>query len=227
MNGGLRAGVALVVILSVACGGRTPAADRPAPTTIPSSGNGSGVVTTAPVLQPAEAQPMSTAIARLPAIAAVTSGRGDDASLEVGIWFTSDPFAAGDARVLVGADTDESFPGVGDPVGHLDGWAEITSAGVTLFEEGAVVAAEALGTLDEWMSWTGPGPVVWVYFFRNVPPRAGTIWVVLEVDGEIVAGGAAGAPFGTGCSYRSAGVDLGPVAGDVPDLGAPCRYPLG
>ncbi|MEE9299090.1 MAG: hypothetical protein V3V29_08655 [Acidimicrobiia bacterium] len=223
MSRGIRAGVALVVTLAVACGGTAPEVGGAATTTNPAP----ETAATAPTPQPAEAPSTSTSVVRLPAIAAVTSGRGDDGSLEVGIWFTSDPFAAGDARVLVGADTDESFPGVGDPVGHLDGWVEITSGGVALFDDGAVVADDALGNLSEWLSWTGPGPVVWVYFFGNVPPRAGTIWVVLEVDGEIVAGGAAGAPFDTGCSYRSAGVDLGPVSGDVPDPGAPCRYPLG
>ncbi|MEE8497093.1 MAG: hypothetical protein V3S62_01010 [Acidimicrobiia bacterium] len=168
-----------------------------------------------------------TPVASVPAIAALTSGRGDDGSLEIGIWFSSNPFGRDDVRLLVGTDSDGSFPGVGSPVPHIDGWVEVADAGVSVVDGGITIAADATGGLDDWLSWTGPGPVVWVYFLGNVPVRAGTVWVVLEVDGSILTGGIAGAPFGDGCSFHTAGVQLGSVPGDVPDFGTPCRYPLG
>jgi len=162
-----------------------------------------------------------------PGIAALTSGRGDDGSLEIGVWFSSSPFGAAEARLIVGMDSDESYPGLGDPIPHIDGWAEIAGDGVSVLDNGTVVADETTGDPNEWLSWSGAGRVVSVYFIQNVPVRAGTVWVVLEVDGELVAAGVAGAPFGQGCSFHSAGVDLGQVPGDVPDFGVPCRYPLG
>ncbi len=168
-----------------------------------------------------------TTVASVPAIAALTSGRGDDGSLEIGIWFSSNPFEEDDVRLLVGTDSDGSFPGVGSPVPHIDGWVEVADAGVSVVDGGTTIAADTTGGLDDWLSWTGPGPVVWVYFLGNVPVRAGTVWVVLEVGGSILTGGIAGAPFGDGCSFHAAGVQIGSVPGDVPDFGTPCRYPLG
>ncbi len=162
-----------------------------------------------------------------PGIAALTSGRGDDGSLEIGVWFNSNPFEDDTARLLVGTDADGSYPGTGDPVPHIDGWAELADGAVSLLDGGNAIADETTGDLDDWLSWTGPGQLVWVYFIGNVPVRAGTVWIALEIDGEVAAAGVAGAPFGDGCSYHSAGMDLGPLRGDVPDFGAPCRYPLG
>ena len=190
--------------------------------------NAGGETTTTPVGSATTAAPTPpTAAASAPAIAALTSGRGDDGSLEIGIWFSSSPFGEDDVRLLVGTDSDGSFPGTGDPVPHIDGWAEVADAGVSVVDGGTTIAADATGGLDDWLSWTGPGPVVWVYFLGNVPVRAGTVWVVLEIDGAVVVGGVAGAPFGDGCSFHAAGIDLGSVPGDVPDFGTPCRYPLG
>lgn len=225
--------MALVVVLAltaVACGGE--AAVAPAPTTSPDS----PAATTPPETgqtTPAETSPAETTsppappIPGPPSIAALTSGRGDDGSLEIGIWFAADPFADGAARLLVGTDADGSYPGVGDPRPHIDGWAEITDTAVSLIDDGATVVDTAGGGLDDWFSWTGPDRVIWVYFLGNVPVRAGTVWVALEVDGEVVAAGIAGAPMGDGCSFHTAGVEVGSVPGDVPDFGVPCRYPLG
>lgn len=222
-------GTLVMTVLLAACGGSASDGDPTAatvtaevapPATAPAAAS-TAPAAEAPIAEPAAPAPES------PAVAALSSGRGDDGSLEVGIWFTTDPFVAGDARVLVGADSDGSFPGSGDPVPHLDGWVEITSDGVALFDNGVIVADDTQGDLGEWLAWTGPSAAGFVYFFGNVPTRAGTIWIVIEIDGKIAPGGVAGAPFGTACSYRSAGVEIGPVASDVPDPGVPCRYPLG
>ncbi len=226
-------GVLLVALVAAACGGSVPASDE-----TPRTDAATISVTTSPPgpasseEAPATTAPPPTAAApspeaETPAVAALSSGRGDDGSLEVGIWFTSNPFAGGDARVLVGVDSDDSFPGAGSPIDHIDGWAEIRSDQVTLFDAGVIVAGDDQGDLGEWLSWTGPGRSGFVYFFGNVPVRAGTVWVIVEVDGEIASGAVAGTPFGTGCSFRGAGVDLGNGASDAPDPGAPCRYPLG
>jgi hypothetical protein len=169
----------------------------------------------------------SSPVAGPPSVAALTSGRGDDGSLEIGIWFAADPFRDGGARLLVGTDSDESYPGTGDPRPHIDGWVEITDADMVLIDDGVTVVHNATGEISEWISWTGPDRVIWIYFIGNVPVRAGTVWVALQVDGDVVTAGIAGAPFGSGCSFRAAGVDIAPVGGDVPDFGAPCRYPLG
>jgi len=212
----------LSALVLAACGG---GADEAAVDTTPeTSTTTSSVPTTAPATAPPTTSTAPTTLGA-PAVAALSSGRGDDGSLEVGVWFSSDPFEAGDVRLIVGTDSDGSFPGVGDPVPHIDGWAEVTEGDITILEGGTPVADDA--TVNEWLSWTGPGHVVWVYFIQTVPVRAGTVWVVLEFDGEAGTGGVAGAPFGEGCSFHSAGVDLGQVPGDVPDFGTPCRYPLG
>jgi hypothetical protein len=166
----------------------------------------------------------SSVAAVAPGVAALSSGRGDDGSLEVGVWFASDPFATGDVRLLIGTDADDSYPGTGDPRTHIDGWVEITEE-IGLFDAGSMVATgEDVSSL---FSWTGPNRQAWFYFIGNVPTRAGTVWVVVEVDGALVTGGVAGAPFDVACSYQSAGVDFGPVPSDLPDYGTPCRYPLG
>ena len=47
--------------------------------------------------------------------------------------------------------------------------------------------------------------------------------MIVEVDGERVPFGTAGAPFATVCSYHSAG--LGIDASGIPDAGSACRYP--
>jgi hypothetical protein len=155
----------------------------------------------------------------------MSSGRGDDGSLEVGVWFGSDPFASGSARIRIGTDADDSYPGVGNPLPHIDAWAELSIDGVTLIDAGAVVADQGSGDIADWVSWTGPGRSMFVYFLQTVPVRAGTVWVILDIDGTQPVGGMASAPLAERCSYQSAGIDLGPVPGDVPDFGTPCRYP--
>ncbi len=230
----LLVGVAVLVLVGAACGddavGESAVEQSPVETSQPVAADpdeGSETTTT-PVGSSTTAVPTPpTTAGSFPAIAALTSGRGDDGSLEIGIWFSSNPFRRDDVRLLVGTDSDGSFPGVGNPVPHIDGWLEVADAGVSVVDGGTTIAAEATGGLDDWLSWTGPGPVVWVYFLGNVPVRAGTVWVVLEVGGSILTGGIAGAPFGDGCSFHTAGVQLGAVPGDVPDFGAPCRYPFG
>jgi len=131
-------------------------------------------------------------------------------------------------RLMIGTDSDDSFPGVGDPLLHLDGWIEISASDLVLMNGATIVGTESDGGLTELFSWTGPGPVIWAYFFGNVPVRAGTVWVALEIAGEIVPLGLAGTNLGDGCSYQAAGVVVDvPVPGDVPDFGAACRYPVG
>lgn len=183
--------------------------------TLPAADSDAAAATTAPTT--------TTGIA--PGVAALTSGRGDDGSLEVGIWFNSDPFAAGLLRLRVGTDSDDSYPGVGDPEPHIDAWAEVSAEGVVLSDGGTVVADDLGGGLGEWLTWTGPGRTVWFYFIGNVPVRAGSVWVVAEINGAAGVGSIAGAPMGEGCSYHGSGIDLGDVPGDVPQPGSPCRYP--
>ena len=226
--------VTALVLVGAACGdgavGGSAIEPSSVETSVPAAAdpNAGGEATTTAVgsSTTAVSTPPPTAVSA-PAVAALTSGRGDDGSFEIGIWFSSNPFGEGDVRLLIGTDSDGSYPGVGNPVPHIDGWAEVTNSGISVVDGGTTIAADATGGLDDWLSWTGPGEVVRVYFLGNVPVRAGTVWVVLEVDGSIVTGGIAGAPFGDGCSFHDAGIDFGSVPGDVPDFGTPCRYPLG
>jgi len=226
----LRAGLVLLALGAAACGsgdGDEAAADPiPAETSVTSGTSPSRSDSTTSSAATTSTLPAAP-VGSPPGIAALTSGRGDDGSLEIGIWFSSSPFDAGDVRLIVGMDSDGSYPGLGDPIPYIDGWTEIAGDGVSVLDGGTVVADETTGDLNEWLSWSGPGRVVWVYFIQNVPVRAGTVWVALEIDGELVAAGVAGAPFGEGCSFHSAGVDPGQVPGDVSDFGVPCRYPLG
>jgi len=226
----LKGALTVLVLVGAACGGagesesvaEQSSVETSQPAAEPTAG---GETTTTPVGSSTTVVP--TAAASAPAIAALTSGRGDDGSLEIGIWFSSDPFGGDGVRLLVGTDSDGSFPGVGNPVPHIDGWFEFADAGVSLVDGETTIATDGTGGLDDWLSWTGPSPVVWVYFLGNVPVRAGTVWVVLEVGGSLMTGGVAGAPFGDGCSFHTAGIQLGSVPGDVPDFGVPCRYPMG
>jgi hypothetical protein len=223
--------VVLLVLLGLLAAGCGAGSAGPESDTAPGEGTAATADTAAAGEQAASSLPPSDAAATTtrppapPAVAALTSGRGDDGSLEVGVWFTVDPFTAGTTVIRVGTDADDSFPGVGDPLPHVEAWAEVTSSGVSLHDGAAEVASAAAGDLADWLSWTGSGPTQWFYFIQNVPVRAGTVWIV--VDGGSGPGQVAGAPFGTGCSYHGAGVDLGPVPGGVPQPGTPCRYPAG
>jgi hypothetical protein len=168
--------------------------------------------------------PTTTTAAAMPGIAAMTSGRGDDGSLEVGVWLAEYP-TTGDVSISVGTDSDDSYPGVGDPVPHIDGWLDIRPTGLSLFDGGVAVSDDTASDFSGWVSWTGPGRIFWVYFLQTVPVRAGTMWIVVEVDGVTSTGMAAAAPVGEGCSYHGSGIDLGSVPGDVPQMAGPCRYP--
>jgi hypothetical protein len=212
------AGMVAVVVLASCSGSESPptVVTAPAPdTSAAASAFESPDTTAAPIPQ------------GIPGVAALISGRGDDGSLEVGIWFGSNPFTAASTRIRVGTDSDDSYPGVGDPVPHMDGWLDIDSDGMALIDGGTLVADSTTGGLDTLVSWTGPGETQWVYFIGTVPVRAGTVWVVVEVDGSTPVGGVAGAPLGAPCSYHAAGIDLGAVPGDTPNPGTPCRYPTG
>lgn len=215
----------VVAVLVGACGGgEVTISTGAAPTTAADSSvtqPGSSSTTAAVQTVPTTEAPAAS----FPSVAALTSGRGDDGSLEVGVWFVVDPFELEGVRVRVGTDDDDSYPGVGDPVPHIDAWSEADGSALTLVEGDDVVASTATG-LDDWLTWTGPGRTVWWYFLGNVPVRAGTVWVIVDVAGDSPPGAIAGAPLGTGCSYHDAGIDIGPVPADVPRHGA-CRYPGG
>lgn len=214
-----RLGAVLFLTLVVsACGGDAGSSTTTTTTPAPASTSSTSPPTSV-------ATPQETVAPAPPAVVSLTSGRGDDDSLEVGVWFASDPFSFGDHRVVVGVDADESFPGTGDPLPHLDGLLEITPDGATMFEGSTVIGSGSdLGPL---VSWGYAEGVLRVFFIGTVPPKAGTVWVIVETGGVVVTGGAAGTPFGTACSYHDAGLGLPPVGGDVPDPGTPCRYPLG
>jgi len=209
-----RLAFAALMVIGAACGGADGSRDtavEAAPTT------GAAVVgaTTTTIDAPATTAPASS-----PGVAAISTGRGDDGSLEVGVWFAADPFELG-AQVRVGTDADDSYPGVGDPVPHIDAWADVDGSDAVLVDAGETVARG--DELNQWMSWTGAGRTVRFFFFETVPVRAGTLWVVVSgVDG---VGLAAGVDVGEGCSHHGTGVDLGAVPSDVPQQSMPCRYP--
>jgi hypothetical protein len=214
----------LMVLLVAACGGAaSDGADSSAEAPEATVAQPSETTATTGAAE-SELTTTTSAVVVAPGVAALTSGRGDDGSLEVGVWFAADPFEAGDVRLLIGTDSDESYPGTGDPRTHLDGWIEIAD-GIGLFDAGTAVATG--DDLSALFSWTGPSRQAWFYFIGNIPVRAGTVWVIVEVDGSSVTGGVAGTPLGVSCSYQAAGVDFGPAPTDLPDNGAPCRYPLG
>ena len=201
--------------------------DSPLPTAAVETDSATSLATADSTSTSTVAPTTTTGVTGPPSVVALTSGRGDDGSLEIGIWFATDPFRDTSALLLVGTDADGSYPGTGDPRPHIDGWAEITDSGVVVVDDGVAIVDNVTGEASDWISWTGPDRVTWIYFLGNVPVRGGTVWVALEVDGDVVPAGLAGAPFGSGCSYRAAGVDVDPAGGNIPDFGAPCRYPLG
>ena len=201
--------VALALIVT-ACGGGDAATT---PTTIP-------VTTTA-------ATTSTNAAASMPSVLAIVSGRGDDGSLEVSVWFDTAPFAAG-ATLIVGFDADDSYTGVGDVLPHLDGFAMFTptSSGVdlTVNAEGEVVAGPGLGVTDRWVSWGSEGDILRIFFVRDVATRAGTVWVLARVDDTASALGVAGVPLGESCSHAGSGVAVVEPPAGVPDAGRTCTY---
>lgn len=211
-----RSAVAGLLLALAACGGGEAA-------TAPTTGSSS----TAPPTTSLGAASTTTTVTTAPSapsVLALSSGRGDDASFEVAVWFGADPFAADDFRVVVGADVDDDHPGIGDPFPYLDGHLELTSDGAAL-AVGTDVLASGDG-LRDLVSWVWSDGVLRVYFIDTTPARGGTTWVLVEIDGESVIAGTAGAPFGTSCSYHGSGLDLSDTIG-IPNAGSPCRYPSG
>lgn len=158
---------------------------------------------------------------------AVVTGRGDDGSVEITVWFSSEPVAE-DVPLIVGIDSDDSYPGTGDVRSHLDGHAEF-SAGpggveVTLVSEGEVVAAPGVGFTESWLSWVAQDEVLRLFFVQDLTTRSGSVWVVSGNQGETSLG-TAGVPFGESCSYRGSGVSVEEPPGGVPDAPRTCRYP--
>lgn len=211
----MRRAVAGLVLLVAACGGGDTAPTTVLPSSeAPASSSASTDATTTTTT-------VASTTAAAPAVLSLSSGRGDDDTFEVTIWFAADPFAADDYRVVVGADVDLAYPGVGDPFTFLNGHLELTPNGAALMLADEVLAEG--DAINELVSWGLSENVLRVFFIETTPARGGTTWVIVENDGERVEFGTAGAPFGTACSYHSAGLDLG-VSG-VPDAGTACRYP--
>jgi hypothetical protein len=161
----------------------------------------------------------TTVAATAPAmVLAVLSGRGDDGSFEVAVYFAHAP---GDERIVVGIDADDSYRGSGDPSGDLEGWVEFGDL-IVVGSEGAVVAGGSGPSVGEWMSWGVEGTTLRLFLIRDVAPVAGTLWVVVG-DGS-APGSIAGVVTGEGCSARGSDLPV-VVIGDFPDPGVPCRYP--
>lgn len=191
---------------------------------------GGGEATTTPATVPVTtttATTSTTVPASLPSVLAIVSGRGDDGSLEITIWFDTDPFAAG-ARLIVGIDADDSYPGVGEVLAHLDGYALFvpTAGGVdlTVSSDGEVVAGPGLGVTDQWVSWASQGEVIRIFIVRDVATRAGSVWVMASVGDEESALGIAGVPLGESCSHAGSGVLVTEPPEGVPDTGRTCAY---
>lgn len=209
--------VAGMSIVLASCGGG--AAIEPGPTT-----------TAAPVTSSAMTSPTTSASTgpatpapRRPAVVAIVSGRGDDGSLEIGVWFSDDPMDLPDYRLIVGVDSDDSYD-TGSPEEALDGFLELVPQGATLFADGEEVATGSGGSIAESVSWTTAGRMLRVFFIGDLPDRSGTVWVLAETGGGFAPGAIAAVEFGGGCSARGSRLSL-QVAGDVPDPGATCGYP--
>lgn len=178
---------------------------------------------------PTSAAPVTTALAATttefavePSVMALSTGRGDDGSMEIVAWLGADPFA-GDHRIVVGTDADDSFPGVGDPAPHLDAFAEM-DGGVARMVDGPETVASGAAA-QEWVSWGWSEGVLRVFFIQASPARSGTVWLIVEPPDGAVVGGTAGVPFGESCSYHGSGIPI--EASGIPDEGSPCRYPMG
>lgn len=203
-------GLGLGALLALAaCGGSAPAdssaATSVATTPVPSS------TTTTPDAATAPLPP--------PAVLAILSGRGDDGTFEVTVYFDRAPI---DTRIVVGIDADDSYAGSGDPGPELEGWVELAGL-IVVGSDGEVVAGGSGPSVGDWMSWGLDGSTLRIYFIRDLAPVAGTLWVVVG-DGT-GPGAVAGVLAGEGCSIRGSGPDDTAVIGNFPDPGVPCRYP--
>jgi len=160
------------------------------------------------------------------AVLAVVSGRGDDGSVEIAVWFDRDPLLTG-STLIVGFDSDDSYPGTGDVRPHLDGYALLTvgsAVDVTLVSEGEVVAAPGVGVAESWLSWAAQGEVFRAFFVRDLTTRSGSVWVLAARGDASSPLGVAGVPFGESCSYRGSGVPADEPPGGIPDAERTCLY---
>lgn len=196
--------------LVAACGGGSASEGTPLTSGPTASVHQTVASTTAP---PAPTEPSG------PVVLALSTGRGDDGSMEVVAWLGSDPFIVG-TRLVVGTDSDDSYPGTGDPEPHLDGRLEVHDGSAVLFDGEGVVAEDE--GLSELVSWAYSGGVLRVFFIGDIPTRGGWVWVIVDGNTDPAAGGTAGVSFGDACSYHGSGLDL---SGAVENAGRPCRYP--
>ena len=201
--------VALLVVLA-GCGDDDAATTIEPPGTTVTTG---ALTTTTPV------------VSGPPAILAIVSGRGDDGTLEVAIWFDSEPLGPG-ATLIVGIDSDDSYNGVGDVRPHLEGFALFTPNGatvdVTVSSDGEVVADR--GSSGEWVSFGSDAEVLRVFFVQDVAVRGGTVWVLARLGDDSSPLGTAGVPLGDACSHVGSGVPVVEPAGGIPDAGRTCLY---
>jgi len=213
----MRRSIILVLLLSVAgCG------DGSASSTTTSS----STVTVPPATTTLETTTTAVRAGAPPAILAVVSGRGDDGSLEITVWFDTEPLRAG-TTLVVGIDSDDSYPGTGDVRPHLDGYASLTAGTrveVTLVSEGEVVVAPGLGIAETWLSWAAQGEVFRAFFVQDLTVRSGSVWVVATMAEEVSPLGVAGVPLGESCSYRGSGIAAEEPPGGVPDAPRTCSY---
>ncbi|MDP2623489.1 MAG: hypothetical protein Q8Q29_06815 [Actinomycetota bacterium] len=193
---------------------------------LPACGDDAAVSSTASTTTPAE----PTTVARpsgLPAVLSVVSGRGDDGTIEVAVWFDSNPLVPG-AVLIVGIDADDSYTGAGDVRSHLDGFAlftpRATAVDVSVSSGGEVVADPITGDSEEWVSWGIEDEILRVFFVRDVATRSGTVWVLIAVGDESSPLGTAGVPLGDGCSHVGSGFEIAEPPGGVPDEELTCLY---
>lgn len=173
-----------------------------------------------------EATVAATAAPEVPqAVLGILSGRGDDETFEVTVWFDA-PVSSAD-RIVVGIDSDDSYAGTGDPTADFEGWVDFADQ-VSVGSEGALVAGGtsdaggASAAIGDWVSWGADGSTLRVFFIRDPAPFTGSIWVVVgEPPGPA---GLAGVVTGEACSIRGSGLPFD-VGGDVFDSGVTCRYP--
>lgn len=209
----LRVALSAALLLLAACGGD----DATTTTTAPVSSTRVTTVaeTTTPTRPPEAAS-----------VLAVVTGRGDDGSLEITVWFDAEPLVEG-AALIVGIDSDDSYPGSGDVGAHLEGYAEFVATssgvGVTLVSEGEIVAAPGIGLTESWLSWVAEDEVLRLFLVQDLTIRSGSVWVVVGDAASPL--GTAGVPFGESCSYRGSGVLVEEPPGGVPDAQRTCLYP--
>jgi hypothetical protein len=207
--------VALALVAMTACGddGSMSSISTPASST-------AGTTTTTIVPDTSTFPPTGG----LPTVLALQSGRGDDGSFEVEVWFAAPPDASGTV-IVVGIDSDESYRPGSDVVANLEGSLTIAygSAGPeqTVTVGGEVVAGAVGGVVG---SWGLDGSLLRVFFVQDVAPITGEVWAASSRYGVAGPGGAASVPVGYACSYRGSTVAVDNPPADVPDPGTTCVY---